>query len=39
MVAGDDFVLMRDANQVWRCLEDKCSHRQALGLQLYVLMI
>ncbi len=28
--AGDDFVLMRDANKVWRCLEDKCSHRQGL---------
>lgn len=26
---GDDFVLMRDANNVWKCLEDKCSHRLA----------
>ena len=25
--AGDDYVLMRDADKVWRCLEDKCSHR------------
>ena len=25
--AGGDFVLMRDAYQVWKCLEDKCSHR------------
>ncbi|DBA75020.1 TPA: hypothetical protein ACH3X1_010361 [Trebouxia sp. C0004] len=26
---GDDYVLMRDADKVWRCLEDKCSHRLA----------
>lgn len=26
---GDNYVLMRDADKVWRCLEDKCSHRLA----------
>lgn len=27
LLVGHDFVLMNDEDNVWRCLEDKCSHR------------
>lgn len=32
MLLGKRLVLWRDARQIWRCLDDCCSHRQVILL-------